>query len=46
MTNDSVVNAKSVLEFERKLDKVWKNEEQIFDYTATIGSFDHKLETV
>ncbi len=41
---DSVVNAKSALEFERKLDTVWKNEEQRFDYTATIWSLDHRFD--
>ena len=34
---DSVVNAESVLEFERKIDKAWVNEEQKFDYTAKIA---------
>ncbi len=32
---DSVVNAETVLEFERKLDEAWKDEEQKSNYTAT-----------
>ena len=40
---DSVVNARSVREFERKLDKVWIDEEQRFNYIATIGSLDHRI---
>lgn len=39
---DSVVNTEAVLDFERRLDKVWKDEEQKFDYTATVGSLDHR----
>ena len=33
---DTVVNARSVLDFERKLDRVWKCQRQKWDYTATI----------
>ena len=41
---DSVVNAESVVEFERKIDIAWVNEEQKFDYTAKIGSLDHRFD--
>ena len=40
----SVVNVESVREFERKLDKVWIDEEQKLDYTATIGSLNHRFD--
>ena len=33
---DTVVNARSVLVIERKLDRVWKCQRQKWDYTATI----------
>ncbi|XP_076036824.1 uncharacterized protein LOC143022484 [Oratosquilla oratoria] len=33
---EDVVNAKSVVDFERKLDRVWKNQEQKYDFEALI----------
>ena len=36
--SNRVVNSYSVLDFERKLDRVWKNQKLKFDYTAMLES--------